>query len=104
MVPEVNSYINLGESIWGGEFDDEFTPLLKHDKPFMVSMANHGPNTNGSQFFITTVPCPWLDKKHTVFGKVFKGTDTVLSIENVKCDRNDKPLMDVRLYTIKVIE
>jgi peptidylprolyl isomerase domain and WD repeat-containing protein 1 len=92
-----------GESIWGGEFEDEFSPLLKHDVPFTVSMANCGPNTNGSQFFITTVPCPWLDGKHTVFGRAFRGTDTVQTIENVKCDKNDKPLIDVRLYTIKII-
>jgi len=95
--------IFLGESIWGGDFEDEFVPNLKHDRPFTVSMANCGPNTNGSQFFITTAPCNWLDKKHTVFGRVFKGMDTVQAIENVKVDRNDKPLIDVRLYTIKII-
>jgi len=92
-----------GESIWGGEFEDEFDPELRHDKPFMVSMANCGPNTNGSQFFITTVPCPWLNNKHTVFGKVFKGFDTVQAIESVRCDKNDKPLIDVRLFSIKII-
>jgi peptidylprolyl isomerase domain and WD repeat-containing protein 1 len=92
-----------GESIWGGEFEDEFSALLRHDLPFTVSMANHGPNTNGSQFFITTVPCPWLDNKHTVFGRVFRGMDTVQSIENVKVDFDDKPLMDIRVLTIKII-
>ena len=54
-----------GESIWGGEFEDELRPQLRHDRPGTVSMANAGPNTNGSQFFVTTVPCPWLDSKHT---------------------------------------
>lgn len=62
-----------GESIWGGEFEDEFVPGLRHDRPFTVSMANAGPNTNGSQFFITTVPTNWLDNKHTVFGRVVQG-------------------------------
>ncbi len=92
-----------GESIWGGEFEDEFSPNLKHDMPFTVSMANAGPNTNGSQFFITTVPCFWLDNKHTVFGRVFRGMDTVQSIENAKVDFDDKPLIDVKLFTIKII-
>lgn len=106
MVQEVsyNIFYSLGKSIWGDEFEDEFSPELRHDLPFTLSMANCGPSTNGSQFFITTVPCPWLDDKHTVFGRVFKGTDTVQVIERVKCDRTDKPLIDVRLYTIKVIE
>jgi peptidylprolyl isomerase domain and WD repeat-containing protein 1 len=91
-----------GESIWGGYFEDEIHPNLKHD-PFVISMANCGPNTNGSQFFITTATCPWLDGVHTVFGKVFRGMDTVQSIEHVKVDKKDKPLIDVRLYTIKII-
>lgn len=64
-----------GESLWGDEFEDEISEELRHNQPFMLSMANHGPNTNGSQFFITTVPCPWLDGKHTVFGKVTRGSD-----------------------------
>uniref|UniRef100_H2YC15 peptidylprolyl isomerase n=1 Tax=Ciona savignyi TaxID=51511 RepID=H2YC15_CIOSA len=73
-----------GESIWGGEFDDEFHPSLRHDRPYTLSMANAGPNTNGSQFFITVVPTPWLDNKHTVFGRVSGGMEVVHNIAQAK--------------------
>lgn len=95
-----------GTSIWGAEFEDEIRlPQLCHKEPFMLCMANCGPNTNGSQFYISTVPCPWLDGKHTVFGRVTKGHKTVQDIENVRVENRDKrPLMDIKIYSIKVID
>ncbi|XP_052896501.1 peptidyl-prolyl cis-trans isomerase G [Anopheles moucheti] len=82
-----------GESIYGGTFDDEaFT--LKHDRAFLLSMANRGKNTNGSQFFITTQPAPHLDNVHVVFGHVVSGQDLVRQLEQLPVDRNSRPLQD----------
>lgn len=90
-----------GESIWGKEFEDEISPNLKHDVPYTLSMANAGPNTNSSQFFITVVPTPWLDGKHTIFGRVTSGMDTVMKISQVRTsNRTQKPKDEIRIVSI----
>jgi len=83
-----------GESIWGKPFADEFNQNYKFDKPGILAMANAGPNTNGSQFFITTVPTPWLNFKHTIFGYVVDGMDVVQRLGNVKTDQMGRPFTD----------
>lgn len=79
-----------GESIYGAKFEDENLEL-KHERPFLLSMANAGPGTNGSQFFITTVPTPHLDGKHVVFGEVISGKSVVRQVENLPTQSGDKP-------------
>ncbi len=91
-----------GASMWGHDFKDEFHPALRHDQAYTVSMANAGKNSNGSQFFITTVKCPWLDDKHTIFGRVTRGKDVVAAIGLVATDDDDKPKEDVRILQIEV--
>lgn len=92
-----------GESIYGSKFEDEIVSTLRHDGPGILSMANAGPNTNGSQFFITLVATPWLDGKHTVFGKVISGMDVVSAIGKVKTSKpGDKPLNDVVMESITI--
>jgi peptidylprolyl isomerase domain and WD repeat-containing protein 1 len=89
-----------GSSIWDHSFEDEISSKHHHDQPGILSMANSGPNTNGSQFFITTVPTSHLDGKHTIFGRVTKGLDIVRAIERLKVDKNQKPLEDVKMINI----
>ena len=84
-----------GESIYGGKFDDE-NFKVKHTTPGYLSMANAGPNTQGSQFFITTVATPWLDGKHAIFGKVIDGMDLVMKIEG-KGSRSGSTTVEVRI-------
>lgn len=81
-----------GDSIWKKEFKNEYAPNLVFDKPYIVAMANHGENTNGSQFFITTEKTPWLNGGYTIFGKVIKGQASVDKIENAKVGANDRPI------------
>lgn len=81
-----------GESFWGGKFEDEVTKAVQFDKKGLLAMANAGPGTNGSQFFITTVPTPWLNMHHTIFGEVVNGYDIVEKIENTKTGAGDRPV------------
>ncbi|TMS34756.1 hypothetical protein L596_002284 [Steinernema carpocapsae] len=90
-----------GQSIWGEDFEDEFHPRLRHEKAFCLSMANAGPNTNGSQFFITVIPCEWLDGKNTLFGHVTEGFNVVQKINNVNTfEKSGRPRTEVSVVSI----
>lgn len=103
-----------GTSIYGEKFEDEIpmlrgnnttnTPELKHTGAGILSMANAGPNTNGSQFFLTLAPTPWLDGKHTIFGRVKSGMGVVRRLGLVKTDAEDRPVEEVKIIRARLIE
>ena len=91
-----------GESLWGKKFDDEIDTTLVFDGEGILAMANAGPNTNGSQFFITLAPTKWLNGNHTIFGKVINGVDVVKAIGKVEKNAQDRPLKDVVMETVTI--
>lgn len=91
-----------GESIWGEPFEDEFDPSVTFDRKGLLAMANRGPATNGSQFFITTAKTPWLNMKHTIFGEVSEGYDVIEKIESQKTDSRDRPVVPIKIKSMKV--
>lgn len=86
-----------GVSLWGDSFKDEVSSEVEFDKPGILAMANSGPNTNGSQFFITTAKTPWLNMRHTIFGEVISGYDVVEKIENTAIGAGDKPIAEQKI-------
>jgi peptidylprolyl isomerase len=86
-----------GESIWGSPFQDEFSADLKFSRMGLLAMANAGPNTNGSQFFITTAPTPWLNGKHTIFGEVARGLDVMQKIGDTQTGPGDRPVQEQKI-------
>ena len=90
-----------GESAWGGKFKDEFSPNLAFDQAGLLAMANAGPGTNGSQFFITLAPTTWLNNHHTIFGKVVSGIDVVNAIGITKT-KNDRPVTDIIIKEVVI--
>ena len=86
-----------GKSIFGKPFEDECSPAVRFDRPGLLAMANAGPSTNGSQFFITTVQTPWLNMRHTIFGEVTKGMDVVKKLEAIKTGPQDRPIEEQKI-------
>ena len=88
----------------GYKYDGEFKDDVKHDKPYLLSMANAGPGTDGSQFFLTFKPTPWLDGKHTIFGEVVEGQKVVDAIEAVQTGAQDRPAEDIKIIKATIVE
>ena len=91
-----------GESLWGGKFDDEVSSEVTFNKKGLLAMANAGPNTNGSQFFITVAETPWLNMKHTIFGEVISGYDIVEKLENLPTGQGDKPVEEQKIIKASI--
>ena len=91
-----------GESIWGEAFEDECSERITFSRKGLLAMANAGPGTNGSQFFITTAETPWLNGNHTIFGEVTKGYENVEKLENVKTGPGDRPLEEQKIVKITI--
>lgn len=91
-----------GSSIYGGEFKDEIHSELRHSGAGILAMANSGPNTNGSQFYVTLAPTQHLDGKHTIFGRIYSGMGTIKRIGMVETDKNDRPTEDVAIVNAAI--
>ncbi len=89
-----------GECCWGGKFEDEINHSLKFTGAGIVAMANSGPNTNGSQFFVTLAPTPWLDGKHTIFGRIASGMDVIKRMGAVPTNQRDSPVVELKIVKI----